>query len=250
MSELIEKPSVFFVPTSSSSITSENSGFKTILARLTSHYTAVPLSRWTLDHRLFRDGTSHAIPVANASMTEESVKLNNLRYLQILSLSHHPGQTHLAISTTYPLSQTHAGTPATSSSGSHGSTEPATIVSIPSGGHSEEMLQLMVSRLGPLWMQRHVLQVSNGQAFEIGNFRVRIGEVKQGQGGAQQVRGVIIGIEWTAREEYDWGVTEGVVKAFWDVLDIKGAREYIRVAGVEENFGSIRQWCEGLRLRA
>ena len=200
---------------------------------------------------MFRDATFQPPVPLNASLTDDSAKPQALRYLQVLSLSHDPGRTHVAVKTTYPLSQTQAGTPATSSGVGESISEPATVVAIPSGAQSEELLQLMVSKLGPLWSQRQVLQVNNGQGFEVGDFRVRAGEVKQGQGpgGAQQARGVIAEITWLAEKDEDWVIVESVIRAFWEGLDINGAREYIRVAGVEESFSTIRQWCEGLRLR-
>ena len=94
---------------------------------------------------------------------------------------------------------------------------------------------------------RQVLQVSNGQVFEIGDFLIRIGEVRQG--GTQQVRGTICEIEWTSGDESDWVTGEEVIKSFWAALDMKGTREYIKVPGTGDEFSNIRQWCGALRLR-
>lgn len=98
-------------------------------------------------------------------------------------------------------------------------------------------------------MQWQSVQISNGQAFEAGDFRVRLGEVRQGQGGASQGRGTIIELEWMGGDQNDWETAEGIIGGFWKGLDVQGARELIKVAGVEEGFSNVRQWCEVLRLR-
>ena len=110
-------------------------------------------------------------------------------------------------------------------------------------------MQLMISRFGPLWTQRQSVQIGNGQAFEAGDFRVKLGEVKQGQGGASQARGTIVELEWMGGDQDDWETAEGVIGAFWKGLDVQGARELIKVAGVQEGFSNVRQWCEVLRFR-
>ena len=125
------------------------------------------------------------------------------------------------------------------------------MISIPSGAQSEEFIQLMVSKFGPLWTPRQITSVRNGQAFRIGDYNVRVGEIMQGNSAAAMVgRGVIVEIEWAgANGEDDAGDDDVLVQAFWQTLDVKGARECLHVAGVEEEFGSVRQWCEVLRIR-
>ena len=163
-------------------------------------------------------------------------------------MSHQP-QAYAVITTTTPQSQTRAGTPATTSSAGESAGEPAKIISIPSGPHGEEFVQLTISKLGPLWTQRQTLSVINGQYFEVEDFRLRIGEVRQGQGGAQQNRGVVVEVERIGGAD-DWDTVEDDVKSFWAGLEFKGAKEFIRVPGVETDLANIRQWCEALRLRA
>ena len=163
-------------------------------------------------------------------------------------MSYQP-QTYAVITTTTPQSQTRAGTPMTTSSTGESAGEPAKIVSIPSGPHSEEMVQLTIGKLGPLWIQRQALSVINGQYFEVEDFRLRIGEVRQGQGGAQQNRGVVMEVEWIGGDD-DWDALEDEVRSFWAGLEFKGAKEFIRLPGVETDLANIRQWCEALRLRA
>ena len=209
-------------------------------------YDLRPLPRWSLEHRLFR-ATQNG-PSTIGLSAEEVARSQSARYLQVLSISYQAPQSYVAITTTLPTSQTRAGTPATTSSGGESAGEPANIISIPSGAQSENFIQLVLSRFGPLWTQRQSLSVSNGQAFEVEDFRIRLGEVRQGQGGAQQNRGVIVEVEWAGGDD-DWDAIEDEIRAFWTGLDFKGAREYIRVPGIEKNLGNIRQWCEAIRLR-
>ena len=137
--------------------------------------------------------------------------------------------------------------------GSTSTGEPATIISIPPGGSSEEFIQLMLSKFGPLWQQRQVLGVVNGQAFEVDDFRVRIGEVRQaGGGGAGQMgKGAVCEVEWVGggEDEADWEGAGAVIAGFWEGLGVKGARRVFEVAGLGQGEGSVRQWCEGLRVR-
>jgi len=169
-------------------------------------------------------------------------------------LSHHAPQTHVAITTTHPPSQTRAGTPASSNlSAENLSSEPATLASIPAGSASEEFVQLILTKLGPIWQQHQVLSISSGQAFEIDDFKVRVGEIKQGySGGAQMGRGAVCEIEWGGEdgEESDWETGECVIRAFWEGLGVKGARDCFGVAGLREGDGNVRQWIEILRIRS
>ncbi|MCJ1321933.1 hypothetical protein MMC15_007278 [Xylographa vitiligo] len=236
---------VYFLPVYQTVTSTDSSSFQIVLARLKSQYNISPLGRWTLDHRLFR-GTSLE-EIANEILNEDGSKGQASRYLQMLYISTHPRYSYVVTTTTSVPSQTRAGTPATSSSGGESTGEPSKVFSIPSGPQSEDFINLIVARMGPLWMPRQVLQVSNGQIFEIGDFRIRIGEVRQG--GTQQVRGTICEIEWTSGDKNDWATGEDVIKSFWTALDMKGPREYIRVPGIDEEFGNIRQWCDALRLR-
>lgn len=136
--------------------------------------------------------------------------------------------------------------------------EPATIISIPSGPPSDEFVQLIVSKFGPLWQPRQILNAANGQAFEIGDFRVRIGEVRQGGGGGgQMARGTICEVEWVGGDDEDeeekktedWDAAEAVIGGFWEGLGLRGARSVFNVPGLGLGEGSVRQWCEILRVR-
>ena len=93
-----------------------------------------------------------------------------------------------------------------------------------------------------------MLVVINAQAFEVGDFRVHLGEIRQGP--TSPGRAVVIEVSWAGGgEEEDWENAEAVIKPFWDQLEVVGAKECFHVPGVNKNYGSVRQWCEILRLR-
>ncbi|KAL8831492.1 MAG: hypothetical protein Q9191_000833 [Dirinaria sp. TL-2023a] len=239
---------VYFVPARSA----QSSPFTELFNRLNSQYDTSPLPNWTLDHRLFRETPSPSAPVSLNLAADEQPKPSATRYLQVLGLSHLPGRSYVAITTVFPPSQTRVGTPASSTvSSSEISGEPATIVSIPAGNPSHDFLQLLNAKFGPLWTQRQSLSVRNGQAFQVADYNIRIGELVQGYGpGAALARGAIVEIAWTGGQGKEpVEEPEAFVQAFWESLEIKGARESVHVAGLGEGDGLVRQWCEALRIR-
>ena len=242
---LIQFCRIFFLP-SSSSILPDTSLFQVVVATVAARYDLNPLSRWSLEHRLFR--ATQTGFATSGLLADEVARPQPTRYLQVLSMSHRP-QAFVSITTTTPQPQTRAGTPATTSSAGESAGEPAKVISIPSGPSGEEFVQLTMSKLGPLWTPRQILTVINGQHYEVGEFRVRMGEVRQGQGGVQQIRGVAVEVEWNGGAE-DLDVAEDEIKSFWAGLEFKGTREFFRVPGAETDLANVRQWCEALRLRA
>lgn len=80
--------------------------------------------------------------------------------------------------------------------------------------------------------------------------------MRQGVGGTVQGRGVVAEVEWVGGdEEGDNGCEDGerVIRAFWEGLGVRGAREVGAGAGVGQEgvdgWGDVRRWCEVLRLR-
>lgn len=111
---------------------------------------------------------------------------------------------------------------------------------------------MIVSKFGPLWQPRQTLSVGHGIAYEIGDFRIRLGEVKQvGSGGGQMGKGAVCEVAWVGegaeqdREGLEAG--EAFVKGFWEGLALRGAREVFWVPGLGDGEGTIKQWCEVLR---
>ncbi|KAK4691593.1 hypothetical protein P7C71_g5435, partial [Lecanoromycetidae sp. Uapishka_2] len=235
---------IFFLPTQGT----ESPPTQTIINSLNAQHNPSLLPPWSLYHRLFRE-TPTAVP--NGS---EKGKSSGPRFLQVLSLQHHAPRTYVAITATTSPSQTRAGTPASSHSAETAAGEPATIISIPSGPPTEEFIQLIISKFGTLWQHRQVLTVTNGQSFEIGDFRIRVGEMRQGGGGGQMTRGAICEIEWVGGDEEgdketDWDTAETTIRGFWEGLGIRGARSVFDVPGLALGESSVRQWCEILRVR-
>lgn len=239
---------VYFVPTHSA----ESSPFSELFNRLTSHYDTSPLPNWTLDHRLFRETPRPSAPVSLNLAADEQPKPSTTRYLQVLCLSHLADRSYVAITNTLPPSQTRVGTPASSTVSSEPSGEPATIISIPAGSPSHDFLQLLNSKMGPLWTQRQSLSVRNGQASKVGDYNIRIGELVQGYGpGAALPRGAVIEIAWTGGEEKEpVQESEVFIQAFWESLEVRGARECVHIAGLGQGEDLVRQWCEALRIRS
>ncbi|KAI9795630.1 MAG: hypothetical protein M1835_005415 [Candelina submexicana] len=240
---------VYFIPDSAGAPTLEN-----IKDKLIKRYQPQPQARWTLEHRLMRE----TVP---SNVTEDN-NPRALRYLQILSLSHHEGKSYLNISA--PQSQTGAQSTASTPmpDGGNDQVQAATMVTVPQG-QTVELVQLMATKMGPLWTQRQTLHVSNGLSYDLQDFKVRLGEVKQGQNAI--LKGVIAELEWLAgsgshtwgkqkdAETDDWETGELIIRALWEGLDIPGSRETIRVPGVGQEQGKgmdvARQYCEILRLR-
>ncbi|KAL9098757.1 MAG: hypothetical protein Q9163_005639 [Psora crenata] len=229
---------IFLIPASTAT---DSSPLQELLTRLSAAYNPTPLAPWTVHHRLFRstpDGSTSSKPLGT-------------RYLQILSLPHVSARTTVAITST---STSQAGD-------SHGAApEPTTIITVPPGAATSDFNHLLLSKFGPLWQPRMMLTVSHGQAFQIGDFVARLGELKQisgpGASGVQIGRGAVCEIEWTAGgEEGELGMQAGrtVIRGFWEGLGItdKGTREWFwrpEVVGTERE-EMARIWLEVLRLR-
>lgn len=102
-----------------------------------------------------------------------------------------------------------------------------------------------------------MVTVANGLTYEVGDFRIRVGELRQGLGSSQVLRGIVIEINWAggvggggaADSDRMEEEVEGVIKGFWEPLGVTGAKEVFQVAGFAEGNGTVRQWLEMLRLR-
>lgn len=136
---------------------------------------------------------------------------------------------------------------------------------------------MIVRAANPLWMPRHTVTVPHASSavFELENFVVRIGEVKQ-TAPATRTRGVIVEIDYKISSspdddeedetwplDYDdtlddhqskdpvlltpedWETGESVIREFWKRFAVPGAREYIRVKHIGEEARLARQ--QGLK---
>lgn len=165
-------------------------------------------------------------------------------------LSHIPAKSYVVITSTHGQEQNAVNTLTPSRADGHHSRETSSVFAIPTiGGQNEDFNQLIATRLNPTWAFRQTMHVFNGLAFEVGDFHIKIGEVKQGQGGTQQLRGTVVEVDWVGGGNSEWETAEEVIKAFWAGLDIAGGKGYFRSRGMEMGFENVQVWCEALRLR-
>ncbi|KAL5000422.1 mediator complex, subunit Med20 [Aspergillus recurvatus] len=183
---------VFFIPSTPNAATA----LATVTERLASLFAdeATPVSRWALEHKLMRD-TPSCLPPSGSQRPAAP------KYMQLLSLTYYPN--HGFIYTSQQSDKDQPGTaPAaaapiqSSSQSSQGTPATApmvmTTVPLPSTG---ALYQHFSYACQPFWCHRHTVTVPNGVVYEIGDFRVRVGDVRQTQP-AVRIRGTVIEIEW------------------------------------------------------
>lgn len=114
----------------------------------------------------------------------------------------------------------------------------------------------------PLWTHRHTVVVTSDEVYDVADFRIRIGDVRQVQP-KSRLRGAIVEIEYRGPGkslqsdmlqdpvdgevgdtgpvrlppnqlpcEEDWEVGEILIREFWSNISVPGAKEAIRVPGV------------------
>lgn len=141
-----------------------------------------------------------------------------------------------------------------------------TTIPLPS---SATLFQHFVYACQPFWCHRHTHAVPGGMVYDIGDFRVRIGDVRQTQPVAR-VRGTVVEVEWRGPSLFDslvlnhsvaetqggdgedddsgidvglgsieeedvdaeFAATAGLIREFWGRLGVEGAREAILVPDV------------------
>ncbi|PWY87190.1 hypothetical protein BO94DRAFT_535292 [Aspergillus sclerotioniger CBS 115572] len=198
---------VYFIPSNPNAST----GLATVTERLHTALADEPtvLGRWFLEHRLMRD-TPSCVP-ASASQRQAQP-----RYMQFLSLSFHTNHGFIYTSEAPEKGAGHH--PTTSTAGSPvnpppmGATGPAPVPPNPSAAAqpSQSGGQMVMTTVPlpscnalfqhfgyscqPFWCHRHTVTV-NGAVYDVGDFRVRVGDVKQTQPAAR-VRGTVVQIEW------------------------------------------------------
>ncbi|PLB38173.1 uncharacterized protein BDW47DRAFT_125608 [Aspergillus candidus] len=282
---------VFFIPS--------NPNASTALATITERlHTAladnpIPIGRWALEHKLMRD-TPSCLP-ASASQHRPQ----HPRYLQFLSLSYSPHHGFIYTSqpdATNPTSTANTPTPTPSAPTPTPTPHPQhphhpdptkgallpvmTTLPLPS---TSTLFSHFVYACQPFWCHRHTVAVPGGTVYDVGDFRVRIGDVRQTQPTAR-VRGTVVEIEWrgpsivstvvartspstpggsmkeegagdglvTAEDiqdsdvEAEYRACAALIREFWAKLGVEGAREAILVPGVgTEVVGRLQRWRKG-----
>jgi hypothetical protein len=210
----------------------------TIQERLLSKYNPVPLRPWHLDHRLLR-----STPASPSDKTAP-------RFQHLLRLSYHPESAFVVVS---PPSEAKAGTL-------------DTVVTVPNEQY-ELFFTLLTDRFTALWNPR-THQVVNGQAYTVGEFTVRLGELRQ-IGNTQSPRGVVCFIEAISGiDEHGLAepqsqeqrkkaveVTRADMASLWDQIGYPSAKDYpssdsTSDSAVNGGFDEVRTWCDLLRLRS
>ncbi|KAJ5693211.1 hypothetical protein N7462_002634 [Penicillium macrosclerotiorum] len=250
----------------------------------------IPLGYWKLDHKLMRD-TPGLLPAS----ANPSQKPSKPRYMQFLSLTHYPTHGFVYTSETAEK-QFHppnvASASPTPSAPGPGATSPsgatpgaAATPMQPGAGAATDLPMIMATvapaaystlfqhftyACQPFWCHRLTVSVPNGMAYDVGDFRVRVGDVRQ-TFPTVRVRGTVVEIEWrgpsvvdavaaSTREsragktgsgedadsgidvsvlaveegdvEAEYAATAVLIRELWARIGVEGAREAILVPGV------------------
>ncbi|KAI9712086.1 MAG: hypothetical protein M1820_001795 [Bogoriella megaspora] len=130
--------------------------------------------------------------------------------------------------------------------------------------------QHLTKKMAGHWTLRPVLTLTNGYFYDVGEFRIRVGEVKKGL--HKEPRGVVamievlplVGSNQMASEdessalanggvEQDASAFQELIRAFWNGLGITGAKEYFREPKCDPELVHLQEaelWCEALRLKS
>ena len=125
------------------------------------------------------------------------------------------------------------------------------VAELASAEATDTYVELMTTKLGPMWTLKQNLSVRDGQAFVLADFTIRVGEVRQGSGPNSILRGVVVEVCWSGdAENEDTEGSEEMIKELWASFGVKNARECLSISGDLDRFRIVRQWCEILRLRS
>ncbi|PGH04124.1 hypothetical protein GX51_03631 [Blastomyces parvus] len=207
--------SLYFIPASQNSPTATG----TVIERLRTAYNPTLCGRWALEHKLLRDTPSCLPPSDYAPLPPLQP-----RFMQFLSLSHRQPYGFIYISDRpnpdpweqRSFSATHAGHaqpqqqqqqqqhqqqhqqqqqqahPLNAPDPSSAAPKTMMILDYPS---YQSFHAITLRACEPLWCPRHTITVPNGNHFEIGDFRIRIGDVRQTTP-QTRMRGTIVEIEY------------------------------------------------------
>jgi hypothetical protein len=110
---------------------------------------------------------------------------------------------------------------------------------------------LFATKFAALWQPRSVFSITNGHAFEVGDFTVRLGELRAA-GSGSGVRSVIVSIqspsEGTALGEKDCAAIKSMITALWTAFGV-GSEGVKETWGFGSEESQIKAWCEILKLR-
>ena len=147
---------------------------------------AIPVGRWGLEHKLMRD-TPSCLP-ASAHAPSPAPRA---RYVQFLSMTNHPKLGFVYASEDDDIDG--ATTPQTATASSI-KPESGMIMSTVPIASASEIFRHFVRCCEPIWCHRHTVTVT-GTVYDVGDFRVRLGEVRQTLPQARP-RGNVMEVEW------------------------------------------------------
>ncbi|PYH80852.1 hypothetical protein BO82DRAFT_355077 [Aspergillus uvarum CBS 121591] len=189
---------VYFIPSNPNASTA----LATVTERLHTALVEEPtlVGRWFLEHKLMRD-TPSCLPASTPQQRQAQP-----RYMQFLSLSYHANHGFIYTSepaaTTTPTNPppapaaalTTAGASSGSPLSSSSSAGPMVMTTVPLASSSTLFYHFGYA-CQPFWCHRHTVTVPGGAVYDVGDFRVRVGDVRQTQPAAR-IRGTVVEIEW------------------------------------------------------
>lgn len=199
--------------------------------------------------------------------------------MQFLSTSYYPSHGFIYTSEAAETPPNPELNPAAPVSGPGPDTSPMVMTTVPLQSYTT-LFHHFVYACQPVWCHRHTVTVPSGAVYDVGDFRVRIGDVRQTHPTAR-VRGTVVKIEWRgpslvssvlARSssghlepvsdddadsgvemapsdiadsdiDADYAATAALIREFWARLGIEGAREATLVPGLgTEVKQRLRKW--------
>ncbi len=140
----------------------------------------VPVGRWTLDHRLLR---------STPATVEDKTRP---RFVQLLTVSSlRAGSTFVSVSA---LRQSQHQQQSQQKGTAQDSDAQPMVIAIPTQ-QTEAYYGLLAAKFGALWTARPGLHVLNGVTYNVGEFVVRLGELRQPGTGQTGVRGIVVSVE-------------------------------------------------------
>ncbi|EKG11068.1 Mediator complex subunit Med20 [Macrophomina phaseolina MS6] len=144
---------------------------------------------------------------------------------------------------------------------------PTTSITIP-WQQMEQYSQLLNLKFGALWMYRMGLQITGGASYSLGEFTVRLGELRE-KGGHMAMRGIVVCIQTAKQEPMDGPTQEllaeqndadeelragqALVRDIWASFGVSQAKETISPRPPRETneqpFDEVHLWCEALRFQ-
>lgn len=181
--------------------------------KISHHYNAVPLGPWSLDFRLLR-------------ATEDQSKYSQA----ILRMSHRPNEGCVVVDT--------------------GSIFPSIIIP---ATQTQAFAQLMSEKFNTLWATKAAYIVSNGGIYNIGDFVVRLGELRQPGQASSQVKALVCNIELAVSDIEGLaqdGITSAAVVDIGKRLGFAEAKISIQTFQGDAQTQEVRLWYEALNFRS